>query len=147
MTQTATKTETSVTIRRTFPYSQDKLWAAWTEPEALKKWFHPGRDLVTPEAEVDLRVNGSYHMLIHQAHIHGEYREIEPMSKLVFTWYWRDHEHLTTLVTVEFVAVDTAETELILTHERFQNTDERDNHESGWYGCLDQLESYLDERY
>lgn len=144
MNQTTTKTETSVTIRRTFPYSQDKLWAAWTEPEAMKKWFHPGPDLVTPEAEVDLRVNGSYHMLIHNAHVHGEYREIVPMSKLVFTWYWRDYEHLTTLVTVEFVPLGTAETELILTHERFQDTDERDNHEGGWYGCFDELERYLE---
>jgi uncharacterized protein YndB with AHSA1/START domain len=144
MSLTATKTETSVVIRRNFPFSQDKLWAAWTEPEAMKKWFHPGADLLTPEAEVDLRVTGDYHLQIHKSHVHGEYQEIDPPHKLVFTWYWRDFEHLTTLVTVEFVALGTAETEVILTHERFENTEERDNHEWGWYGCLDQLERYLE---
>jgi uncharacterized protein YndB with AHSA1/START domain len=145
MNQTEVKTETSVTIRRTFPYSQDKLWLAWTEPAALKRWFHPGPDLVTPTAEVDLRVNGTYHLEIQNAHVHGEYREIERPNKLVFTWYWRDYEHMTTLITVEFVPLGTAETELILTHERFQNTEERDNHEGGWYACFAELERYLEE--
>jgi uncharacterized protein YndB with AHSA1/START domain len=144
MIQTAAKTDTSVTIRRTFPYSQEQLWSAWTEPAALKQWFHPGPDLTTPIAEVDLRVNGRYHLKIHNAHVHGEYREVERPNKLVFTWYWRDYEHLTTLVTVEFVAKGTAETEIILTHERFQNIEERDIHEGGWYGCFAELARYFE---
>lgn len=145
MTETVTtsKTDTSVVIRRTFPYSQDKLWAAWTEPAALKSWFHPGPDLVTPVAEVDLRENGRYHMEIFGSHVHGEYKEVKPHDKLVFTWYWQDYEHMTTLVTVEFLAQGTAETEVVLTHERFANIEERDSHEGGWYGCLEQLVSYL----
>ena len=144
MSLTATKNETSVTVRRIFPYSQDKLWAAWTEPEALKKWFHPGPDLMTPEAEVDLRVNGRYHFLIHTSHVQGEYQEVDPPNKLVFTWYWRDFEHLTTLVTVEFVPIGSAETEVVLTHERFQNSEERDSHTEGWYGCFVELERFLE---
>jgi uncharacterized protein YndB with AHSA1/START domain len=144
-TETTAKTESSVVVRRTFPYSQDKLWAAWTQPEALKSWFHPGPELETPIAEVDLQVNGRYHMEVHNSHIHGVYKAVEPPHKLVFTWYWQDHEDMTTLVTVEFLAQGTAETEVVLTHERFANTEERDNHEGGWYGCLEELSSYLEE--
>ena len=144
MIQTAVKTDTSVIIRRTLPYTQEQLWYAWTEPAALKQWFHPGPDLKTPIAEVDLRVNGSYHLQIHDSHVYGEYQEVDPPNKLVFTWYWQDHEELTTLITVEFVPVDSAETEIILTHERFQSAEERDNHEWGWYGCIAELERYLE---
>ncbi len=142
-TVTTAKTETSIIVRRTFPYSPEILWAAWTEPAALKSWFHPGPDLVTPIAEVDLRVDGCYHMEIHSAHVYGEYKVIEPPRKLVFTWYWADFEHMTSLITVEFEPKGTAETEVILTHERFANTEERDSHEGGWYGCFEELNTYL----
>lgn len=144
-TETTNKTETSVTIRRAFPYSQDKLWAAWTQPAALKSWFHPGPELETPIAEVELQVDGRYHMEIHNSHIHGQYKEIDPPNKLVFTWYWQDYEHMTTLVTVEFLPLGTAETEIVLTHENFANIEERDNHEGGWYGCYAELVRYLKE--
>jgi uncharacterized protein YndB with AHSA1/START domain len=144
-TPTITRDEKSVVIRRTFPYSQDKLWAAWTEPEALKSWFHPGPDLETPIAEVDLRVDGEYHLEVHNSHVHGRYQEVDPPSKLVFTWYWRDYEHQTSLVTIEFLALGTAETEVVLTHNSFVDNESRDNHIMGWAGCLVELERYLED--
>jgi len=46
-----------------------------------------------------------------------------------------------TLVTVEF-RDQRGETEVILTHERFRNAEERDRHQQGWSGCLERLETF-----
>jgi uncharacterized protein YndB with AHSA1/START domain len=31
----------SLTLRRHFDVAPDKVWRAWTEPQALKQWFGP----------------------------------------------------------------------------------------------------------
>ncbi|MET0663301.1 MAG: SRPBCC domain-containing protein, partial [Ilumatobacteraceae bacterium] len=41
-------------LERVVPVSPEQLWAAWTEPEHITKWFTPA-PYTTPEAEVDLR--------------------------------------------------------------------------------------------
>jgi len=43
-----------------------------------------------------------------------------------------------TLVTVEFHDLGPS-TEIVLTHERLPNLEERGKHSHGWTGCLDQL--------
>ena len=135
----------AVTLRlaRTFAASRDRVFRAWTEPAALKRWFAPG-DLTTPVAEVDLRVGGQYrvHMQAPDGTMHqlrGTYRQIDPPRKLVFTWSWETHAGATeTLVTVEFFDRG-GSTEVVLTHERLPSADERDRHEHGWDGCLTKL--------
>ena len=75
----------------------------------------------------------------------GVYREIEPPRRLVFTWRWEDGEgpkEGETLVTVELHERDGG-TELVLTHERFADTDARDGHEQGWTSALNRLEAHL----
>ncbi|MGH8799767.1 MAG: SRPBCC domain-containing protein [Casimicrobiaceae bacterium] len=36
-----------------------------------------------------------------------------------------------------------AGTELLLTHQRFADTEARDKHQHGWTGCLDRLGRHL----
>jgi uncharacterized protein YndB with AHSA1/START domain len=72
----------------------------------------------------------------------GEYRELQPDRKVVFTWRWEDDENWdrhTSIVTVELEDRD-AGTELRLTHERLPSEQSRDNHTQGWSGALDKLE-------
>jgi len=73
---------------------------------------------------------------------YGTYREILPPEKLVYTWSWEGQDPMETLVTVEFREVGDS-TEVELTHERFPNAEERDKHNEGWVGCLDQLSKLL----
>ena len=47
-----TKEETTLQIKRTFRATQEQVFQAWTNPEALKKWFGPTDDFTTPVAEV-----------------------------------------------------------------------------------------------
>ena len=44
-------------LQRTVDIAPELVWAAWTQPEHLTKWFTPS-PWTTPEAEVDLRPGG-----------------------------------------------------------------------------------------
>ncbi|MEK6709051.1 MAG: SRPBCC domain-containing protein, partial [Nitrospinota bacterium] len=76
--------------------------------------------------------------------VHGEYKEVTPPSRLVFTWRWEqwDEAMWETLVTVEFRERGGA-TELALTHERFRDESMRDEHGWGWGSCMDCLAEFL----
>ena len=76
-------------VRRVMPATRGEVFAAWTNPESIRDWMCPG-DTLTAEAELDLRVGGAYRIVMRsesRAYEHtGEYRIVEPPSKLVFTW-------------------------------------------------------------
>lgn len=147
MKKTNTAAETTLQIKRTFKAPCQKVFGAWTEPEALKKWCAPSDEFTVPAAEVDLRVGGKYRIAMKapDGNLHvaiGTYREISSPRKLVFTWTWEGSAMPETLVTLEFHDHG-ASTELVLTHELFPNVEQRDKHNQGWTGCLNRLEKTL----
>jgi uncharacterized protein YndB with AHSA1/START domain len=77
--------------------------------------------------------------------IAGEYRELQPSRKIVFTWQleededWKNHS---SIVTVEFFDREGG-TEVHLAHEKLPNKASRDDHEQGWNSVLDKLEKFL----
>jgi uncharacterized protein YndB with AHSA1/START domain len=122
------------------------VYAAWTEPEHLKQWWGP-EGFVSPSAEIDLRVGGRYRAGMRapdgtEMAVVGEYTEITPPERIVFTWAWDPPMGgpEETLVTVEFRDLGDM-TELALTHERFLSVESRDQHQHGWestFVCLEQ---------
>ena len=72
----------------------------------------------------------------------GEYREIVPVSRLVFTWTCPELSVVDSVVTVELS--DRGErTELSLVHELPPDPKIQRGHEEGWTGCLGNLEKML----
>lgn len=139
-------TSTSLRITRVVKADPERVFRAWTEPERLKAWSCPEGGTVIA-AEVDLRVGGRYRITMQSSEggVHnavGEYREIEPPHRLVYTWDWEEDEYEVgeTLVTAEFRALGGA-TEVILTHELFPNVEAKASHEQGWASCLNRLEA------
>jgi uncharacterized protein YndB with AHSA1/START domain len=138
---------TSLTLKRTFKAPAEKVFAAWTRPEALKLWFGPTDDLTIPLAQTDLRVGGRYRIVARTANgeehrVGGVYREIVPGRKLVFTWAWESTPERESLVTVVIEPAGEG-CRLTLTHERFFDEAARDRHQHGWTGSLDRLERML----
>ncbi len=134
--------DTSLQIVRTVDTDPQTVFDAWTQPELIKKWFAPG-DHTVPAAEVDLCVGGRYRITMQQPDGHqdissGAYKEIVPGQRLVMTWAWEVPDAKQTLLTVEFRAV-AGGTEITLTHEDFRDAEQRDLHDEGWHGCLDNL--------
>jgi len=139
---TATATKPSLTIKRRINAAPAKVYAAFTEPQTITRWFGPpGVEKV--DVETDLRVGGRYHIAMHRAgevnDVGGVYREIVPNEKLVYTWAWKSTPERESLVTLQFKP-DGAGTILTLTHEQFFDEDARDRHNQGWTGALDKLE-------
>ena len=139
--------EITLELRRTYPVPRERVFRAWTEAEQVKKWFGP-KYCTCPEAELDLRVGGRYRFTLAEPdgkHIMGgEYVEITPPDKLVFTMKWENaSEDLPEmLVTVEFLPRGDG-TEMVLTHERNPSTEVRDSHSQGWTSSFDCLAEVL----
>lgn len=137
----------SLTLRRHYPVAAEKVWRAWTDPQALKAWFGPEEIVSVPLAEVDLRVGGRFRvtMLAADGETHdvsGVYQELVPNRKLVFSWAWRSTPERESRVTVRIEPDDNG-CELVLMHEQFFDEVARDGHEHGWTGAMVKLEQWL----
>lgn len=144
---TVAKSDTSLEVRRVFNASRQRLFDAWTNPELVAKWFHPAKPMTTTVSELTVQVGGRYRFVMHGDGDHiigGVYQEIVPAEKLVFTWQWESEEETTEmLITLTFIEIEPERTELVLLHERFYDTEQRDSHEIGWNGTLTELERLL----
>jgi uncharacterized protein YndB with AHSA1/START domain len=137
----------SLTLRRHYRVAPEKVWRAWTDPQALKLWFGPEEIVSVPVAEIDLRAGGRFRVVMQaadgQTHdVSGTYLEVEPHRKLVFSWAWRSTPERESRVTVR-IAPDAGGCELVLLHEQFFDEAARDAHEHGWSGALAKLEGWL----
>lgn len=141
--------DTTLQIKKTIAAPREKVFQAWTDPKALTRWFIPFDDYTTTLAEVDLRVGGKYRIQVKApdgvvSTVGGVYREVKPPERLVFTWTSEPggscgaQGGFETLVTVEFHDRGSS-TEIVLTHEGFMDSTERDKHNQGWTGCLNNL--------
>ena len=139
----------SLEIKRFIKASRDRVYAAWTDPVQLKKWFGP-ENVKTRDLIADVRVGGRFRWDCTDSEgkevtISGKYRELHPGKKIVFTWRleededWKNHS---SIVTVEFFDREGG-TELRLTHETLPSEPSRDDHEQGWNSAFDKLENFL----
>lgn len=140
-TQTAAKP--SLTLKRRLKAPPGKVFAAWTDPEKVKRWMGPGEGKALL-AECDVRTGGRYRWVMQAPNgeehdVSGVYREVIPDEKLVFTWAWKTTPERKSLVTV-LLKPDGDGTLLTLTHEQFFDEEARDRHQYGWNGALDKME-------
>ena len=143
-TQTATKP--SLTVKRRFNAPPAKVFAAWTDPEKMKRWMGP-EGVQGLSCEIDPRAGGRYRLVMRAPNgdehdVSGIYREVVPNEKLVFTWAWKSTPERETLVTV-LLKPDGAGTLLTLMHEQFFDETARDHHQQGWTGSLNKLENFV----
>jgi len=143
---TQTATQPSLTIKRRLKAPPAKVFAAWTDPEKVKRWMGPG-EVKAVSATCDVRVGGRYRWLMRapsgeEHDVGGVYREVVPNEKLVFTWAWKSTPERESLVTIEIKA-DGDGSLLTLTHAQFFDEDARDRHQHGWNGALDKMEKFL----
>jgi uncharacterized protein YndB with AHSA1/START domain len=135
-------------IKRFIKASPERVYAAWTEPAQLRQWFGP-EQVKTDDLIVDPRVGGTFRWDLTNSDgekmtMQGEFRELQPNRKVVFTWQWQDDEDWQNHVSI--VKVELSErsggTELRLTHEQLPNEQSRDGHTRGWNSALDKLEKF-----
>ena len=138
----------SLSLQRHYPVAPEKVWRAWTDPEALKKWWGPGPGEPVSLAELDVRVGGRFRIVfggpdgkMHECA--GTYKEVVPNRKLVFTWCWPNSTpERVSVVTIVFKDLN-GKTELLFTHEQLFDEKARDDHKRGWSATLDKLERFF----
>src|SRR5579872_7347022 len=143
---TTTAVKPSLTIKRRFDAPPAKVFAAWIDPEKVKRWMGPG-EVKALSVESDPRTGGRYRWLMkapdgEEHDVSGVYREVIQDRKLVFTWAWKSTPERESLVTVD-IKPDGDGSVMTLTHEQFFDADARDRHQHGWTGAMEKLEKYL----
>lgn len=143
-------------VRRRIRASPERLFAAWTEPEQLLRWWGPPQ-VECAVAEVDLRVGGRYRIANKFSDgsiwwIAGTFETVAPPHLLVYSWELSSREIVpgdpvgpaqpSERVTVRFEPHGDA-TDVTILHEGIADEAARLSHEQGWHGCLDGLMEFL----
>jgi uncharacterized protein YndB with AHSA1/START domain len=142
---------TTLRLERLIPSPPELLFALFVEPGELVKWWAPDGYEAAVDV-VDLRPGGRWRLILsHRDGARlvnsGVYRVIEPPRRLSFSFAWEDasgsrgHD---TEVIVSFEQV-AGGTRLVLTQQRFESRQARDNHHRGWSACFDRIKTIADE--
>ena len=135
----------TVKVARVLNATCQQVFEAWTELESVKQWMCAG-DTVVSHAEWDVRVGGHFRILMRGANAdydhHGEFLDVVPAKRLVFTWISGGTHGQSTLVTVE-LQEQGDQTLLTLTHEKLPDAEAVSRHQNGWTSIVDKLQSHL----
>lgn len=95
----------SVTVSRRFDAPAERVFDAWLDVEAARRWLFTMPDTEPVRAEIDARVGGSFtfvdrrngDLVVHQ----GTYLEIERPTRLRFRFWVADQPDAVDLLTVD----------------------------------------------
>lgn len=143
--------ENTLRLVRIFDAPRERVFDAWADETQFIQWMCPP-GVMLDSANLDVRPGGAWRA--HGRHStglfakSGHYLEVKRPERLVFTWAHHESDdydsprgHETT-VRLEFRSVGD-KTELTLIHGPFADSPSRRNHEDGWTGSFDKLETNL----
>ena len=95
-------------MTRLFSAPRRLVFEAMTKPGHVTQWWgRLGDGYSVPVCEIDLRVGGRWRFVNRhprgEAAFHGEYKEIAPPGRLVFTEIFEDFPDVISVVTAELV--------------------------------------------
>ena len=96
-----------IRLTRLFDAPRRLVFEAMTKPEHVRQWWgRLGEGYSVPVCEIDLRPGGAWRFVNRhpkgEAAFHGEYREITPPSRLVFTEIFEPFPDSVSVVTANF---------------------------------------------
>lgn len=141
----------SILQERIVAATPEEVFAAWSDPAGLRVWMCPGADMTAATVELDFRVGGRFRIVMHGARDyahHGEYLEIDPPRRLVFTWIseWLAPAIAATRVSVTIAPAGRDASRLTLVHEEIPDGDAYQGHPDGWATILAKLAVHLESR-
>ena len=106
-----TPSDAEIRMTRLFDAPRHLVFEAMSKPEHVKQWWGClGDGYSVPVCEIDLRVGGRWRFVNRhpkgEAAFHGEYKEIQPPDRIVFTEIFEDFPDAVSLVTSELKEED-----------------------------------------
>lgn len=124
----------------------EEVFRMLTESAELVKWWGP-HGFVIPEADVNLVVGGSYRIRMtppdgETFHLSGEFLEIDPPWRLVYTFRWEEPAPDDRETVVDLSLGSTGEgTRLILSQGPFLTEERLELHRNGWTESFEKLQA------
>jgi uncharacterized protein YndB with AHSA1/START domain len=150
-----------VAARRTYPVQVEIVWAAWTAPELIRRWWGP-EGFTCPFARMDVRTGGVSLLAMQAPQRYGggqtyntwTYSVVEPMARLEYVMRFADPTGVTISPAdagippgvpdavphvVTFTPMADGGTELTITESGYTTPQARDISQAGLDQCLDKL--------
>jgi uncharacterized protein YndB with AHSA1/START domain len=137
-------TELLLTMTCAVDAPREQVFRMLTESVELAKWWGP-RGFTLPETQLDLRVAGRYRFFMQPPdgdlfHLSGEFLEIDPPGRLVYTFRWDEPtpDDRETVVTLSLTDIGDA-TEISLSQGLFATEERLSLHRNGWLESFEKL--------
>lgn len=143
-------TSKGFTLVRFFDATPAEIWSAWTDPDEAAQWWHP-HGLTTPRetVHIDARVGGRYAYTMVTAEgekfpTGGEYREVVPFERLVFTWGNPEDDPDDSPVVTVTLEPSGDQTRMTFDLRGVDGAPGDDSFYNGWEEALDELAEHLE---
>ena len=126
------------------------VFRAFTAPDELAKWWGP-EGFTIPNLDFDPRAGNEYRIEMKPPEgesffLTGEFREVDPPTRLAYTFVWEPPEPDDVETLAELSFRDSADsTEVVLTQAPFKTESRRELHRNGWTESLDKLERLISQ--
>jgi uncharacterized protein YndB with AHSA1/START domain len=126
--------ENVLRIERQFAGPIDLVFAIWTEPKMIMRWFAAGMGVEPQTCTVDLRPGGAWQIVNEGSGrtetIGGVYHEVEPNRRLCYSYHFAGTEFFS-IISVDFADVH-GEVLVRLCQTGFPDTQSFRDHGKGW---------------
>jgi uncharacterized protein YndB with AHSA1/START domain len=138
-----------VRVTHVFDAAPDAVFAAWTDPEQVARWWAPDGFEIPPESvEIDARVGGRFHLTMVDAstgerfRYHAEFIEISEPERIVLKADGIPDAGIEETITRVVLEPDGRGTRMTITSGPFTEEGRR-NAEAGWFDLVANLERLL----
>ena len=143
--------EYGIRITRVLDASRERVWKEWTDPESFADWYG-GPDWEVPLSTVtmDVRPGGTLRLTMfgppkdrRRIDWEGEYLEVDPPERLVFTISDQPGEDAYELVTVVLTELTDGRTEMQFEQRGSMTPEQYERATDGWGTFFNRLEERL----
>jgi uncharacterized protein YndB with AHSA1/START domain len=144
----ARRDELTLEMTRALPAVPSVVFAAFSDPDELAKWWGP-EGFTVGSLDFDPRVGRTYRIEMQPPegdpfYLTGEFREVDAPARLAFTFVYEepDPDDVETLVELSFRDLGES-TQVVFTQGRFKTEARRELHREGWTDSFDRLERLI----
>ncbi len=139
-----------IRIMRVFDAPRERVWNEWTEPESFADWYGgPECDVPLSSVSMDVRPGGGWRLTMfappnrRRIDWRGEYREVEPPERLVFTVTDQPGDDAFELVSVVLTDLGDGRTEMLFEQRGSMTPEEYERATQGWGKFFDRMQERL----